>query len=67
MRMMTTNVTTMDYFSNLPGFTYQFPRYTDWITIFLNQVEEQSKKDSSALSKDQKTDLQGLIKMHDRY
>ena len=25
----------MEYFSNLPGVTYQYARYTDWIKPFL--------------------------------
>ena len=28
----------MEYFSNLPGVTYQYARYTDWIKPFLMKV-----------------------------
>jgi hypothetical protein len=38
LRIMTSHEHTMAYFASLPGMTYQWARYTDWIKPLLNSI-----------------------------
>ena len=37
-KMLASDEEIMEYFSNLPGATYQYARYTDWIKPFLTST-----------------------------
>jgi hypothetical protein len=50
----------MDFFSKIPGFTYQYARYTDWIDQFLNELTLIEEKNSKALTKDQGSALKSI-------
>ena len=44
--IITSSPAIMEYFSNLPGYTYQYARYTDWIQPFL--MSQLNKSDSGS-------------------
>lgn len=41
MRMVANDETSMGFFADLPGFTYQYNRYTDWIGQYLAAIQAQ--------------------------
>jgi len=52
MRIVTANETTMGFFAAVPGVTYQYCRYTDWIGQYLDSLASEERKSPTALSKD---------------
>ena len=52
MRIISNDNVTMGFFAKIPGFTYQYARYTDWIGQYLYTITEIDKKDSKALNRD---------------
>lgn len=50
----------------MPGFTYQYARYTDWIGHFLSLIVEQDLKDPRALLPSQKTGLKVVQSLYDK-
>jgi hypothetical protein len=44
--IITNSETVMDYFGRLPGVTYQYARYTDWIQPFL--MSQLNKSDAGS-------------------
>lgn len=67
MSIVSNDDVTMDFFSRLPGFTYQYARYTDWIGQYLHTLTEIDANDSKKMSKNQKAGLKALNKMYARY
>ena len=59
-RIITADEVCMDFFSKIPGFTYQYARYTDWIDQFLNELTLIEEKNSKALTKDQGSALKSI-------
>ena len=57
----------MGFFARLPGFTYQYARYTDWICQYIHTISEIDKNDSKALQSDQKKILKVLNVLIERY
>ena len=57
----------MAFFAKIPGFTYQYARYTDWIGQYLHTITEIDKNDSKALTKNQKSGLKVLNILYARY
>lgn len=57
----------MEFFSKLPGFTYQYVRYTDWIGQFLHTLTDIDAKDSKKMTKNQKSGLKALNSLYSRY
>ena len=45
----------------MPGFTYQYARYTDWIGQYVLSLAKLDNDDPKALTKDQKADLKELM------
>lgn len=39
---MTSDEAVMEWFSELPGVTYQYARYTDWIKPFLEKARNEA-------------------------
>lgn len=60
MKIVTADEFCMQFFSRLPGFTYQYARYTDWIGQYILSLSKVDQVDSKALTKDQKQDLKSL-------
>ena len=52
MRIISNDKVTMGFFAKIPGFTYQYARYTDWIGQYLYTITDIDKKDNKALSRD---------------
>ena len=67
MRIVKEDETSMSFFAQIPGFTYQYARYTDWIGQFLDAISEIDNKDAKALTKDQKSAFKALRNMYSRY
>ena len=67
MRIVTTDDVCMEFFSKLPGFTYQYARYTDWIDQFLTELTKIDEKSSKALTKDQALALKDIKSTYSRY
>ena len=66
-RMVTNDDTSMSFFADLPGFSYQFARYTDWIGAFIHDIAEQDAKDSKKLTRDQKSNLKDIQVLYSRF
>ena len=49
LRIISNDNTTMGFFARLPGFTYQYARYTDWICQYVHTISEIDRNDSKAL------------------
>ena len=63
MRIVISDDNTIAFFGDLPGFSYLYARYTDWIGMYLNAMEKQS----TAIIKDQKSSLVALQSMWSEY
>ena len=55
----------MEFFSNLPGATYQYARYTDWIRPFLTSVMNKAQSGYGASTS--KEDVTKLLSAYEIY
>ena len=63
MRIVISDDNTIGFFADLPGFSYQYARYTDWIGMYLNAMEKQS----TTILKEHKSSLSALQSMWSEY
>ena len=55
----------MDFFASLPGVTYQYARYSDWISPFLNS--QLNKTDSANYSYSYSTSKEDIVKVMSKF
>ena len=67
MHIVSNDNVTMGFFAKLPGFTYQYSRYTDWIGQYIHAITVIDDKDSKALDKSQKFVLKALKGLYARF
>ena len=67
MRIISNDEVTMGFFAKIPGFTYQYARYTDWIGQYLEAITEIDKNNDKAMTKSQKQDLKTINILYARY
>ena len=67
MRILTSDDATMEFFSQMPGYTYQYARYSDWITQFIRALSKRDEVDPKAMNRDQKAALKGLKSCNSRF
>ena len=63
--ILSTDERIMEFFSNLPGATYQYARYTDWIRPFLTSVKNKAQSGYGTTSS--KEDVEKLLSSFEIY
>ena len=62
--IMTDSEVTMNWFSELPPVTYQYARYTDWVSPFLKKVVNDA---GSSVLKEKATILLSKFELYEAY